>query len=189
MFHVLPAREHFLSLLYHVVVHKGVMSADYAAKLTSLAAAAEIPFDPKGTADLSSHLALLAEHGVQPVEPEDVSVLPRMPFIAPAETAISSRLLDIHEGRAYHSRVHLLDGRILKQTSWDLAAREHALLSRLEGPHFPRPLGVANGPGWTALELEFDRRRASDRGERDRRSRPRPDRHAGRAPRGGDRPP
>jgi hypothetical protein len=155
MFHVLPPREHFLSLLYHVVVHKGVMSADYAAKLTSLAAAAGIPFDPKRTADLSSHLALLAEHGVQPVEPEDVSVLPRMPFVAPAETAISSRLLDVHERRAYHSRVHLLDGRILKQTSWDLAAREHALLSRLEGPHFPRPLGLGNGPGWTALELEY----------------------------------
>jgi hypothetical protein len=155
MFHVLPAREHFLSLLYHVVVHKGVMSADYAAKLTSLAAAAGIPFDPKRTADLGSHLALLAEHGVQPVEPEDVSVLPRLPFIAPAETAISSRLLDVHEGRAYHSRVHSLGGRILKQTSWDLAAREHALLARLEGPHFPQPLGVANGPGWTAVELEL----------------------------------
>ena len=155
MFYVLPPLEHFLSLLYHVTVHKGVMSADYAAKLTALAGRAGIRFDPKRTADLGAHLRLLAAHGVEPVEPEDVSVLPHLPFVAPAETAISSRLLDVHEGRAYHSRVHLLDGRILKQTSFDLAAREHELLSRLGGARFPRSQAPQSGPGWTSCELEL----------------------------------
>ena len=154
MFHVLPPREHFLSLLYHVAVHTGVMSADYAARLTSLAGRAGIPFDPKRTADLGAHLRLLAEHGVEPVEPEDVSVLPKLPFVAPPETTISSRLLDVHEGRAYASRVHLLEGEILKQTSFDLAAREHELLSRLSGLRFPRSHAGESGPGWTSCTLE-----------------------------------
>ncbi|HZQ82086.1 MAG TPA: hypothetical protein VFB25_08930 [Gaiellaceae bacterium] len=155
MFHVLPPREHFLSLLYHVVVHKGVMSADYAAKLATLARAAGIAWDPARSADHGRNLALLAEHGIEPVEPEDVSVLPHLPFVAPPETAISSRLLDVHQGRAYHSRVHVLGDRVLKQTSFDLAAREHALLSQLDGPRFPRVYSGTQLGGWTACELEL----------------------------------
>ena len=155
MFFVLPPREHFLSLLYHAAVHKGVMSADYARKLTALAREAGIDFPPGRINDLGHHLALLREHGVEPSVPDDHSVLPRLPFAWPAETAISSRVLDIHEGRAYHSRVHVLDGVVHKQTSFDLAAREYTLLSRLGGPLFPRALATGAGAGWTSVDLEL----------------------------------
>jgi GT2 family glycosyltransferase len=160
MFFVLPAKEHFLSLLYHVVVHKGVMSADYAAKLKGLAAEAGIEFPAEQINDLGAHLALLREHGVDPVAPKDLSVLPKLPFIEPVETVISSRLLDVHEGRAYHSRVHLLEAAdgtrfIRKQTSFDLAERERILLNRLAGRHFPRARAVAPGAGYTACDLEL----------------------------------
>jgi len=38
MFHVLPPRDYFVSLLYHVVAHKGVMTPDYARRLVDLLA-------------------------------------------------------------------------------------------------------------------------------------------------------
>jgi hypothetical protein len=149
MFYVLPPKEHFLSLLYHAVVHKGVMTADYAAKLAALATPAGIEWG--SPADHGASLRLLAEHGVEPAQPVDTSVLPHLPFVADPLTAISSRLLDVHEGRPYHSRVHKIDGRIYKQTSFDLASREHVLLSRLDGPYFPRSFGTGQGAGWTGM--------------------------------------
>ena len=160
MFFVLPPRQHFLSLLYHVVVHKGVMSADYASKLTGLAAESGIEFPAGKINDLGHHLALLREHGVEPVAPQDLSVLPKLPFIEPVETIVSSRLLDVHEGRAYHSRVHFLEAAdgtrfVRKQTSFDLAERERILLNRLAGQRFPRARAAASGPGFTACDLEF----------------------------------
>ncbi|HWB23113.1 MAG TPA: glycosyltransferase [Gaiellaceae bacterium] len=160
MFFVLPPREHFLSLLYHVVVHKGVMSADYAHKLQGLAAEAGIEFPVEKINDLGHHLGLLHEHGVDPVPPHDLSVLPKLLFIESVESVISSRLLDVHEGRAYHSRVYLLEAAdgtpfVRKQTSFDLAERERILLNRLSGLHFPRARAVAPGHGYTACDLEF----------------------------------
>ncbi len=160
MFFVPPPPEHFLSLLYHVVVHKGVMSADYAHKLRSLAAESGIDFPASKINDLGAHLDLLREHGVAPVAPDDLSVLPKLPFTEPVETVLSSRLLDIHEGRAYHSRVYLLaaaDGTrfVRKQTTFDLAERERILLGRLAGRHFPRARAVAPGHGFTACDLEY----------------------------------
>jgi GT2 family glycosyltransferase len=155
MFFVLPPREHFLSLLYHATVHKGVMSADYAQKLVLLADAAGITFPGGRVNDLAHHVALLREHGIEPVEPQDISVLPKLPFVDPLETVVSSRLLDIHEGRVYMSRVHIVDDVVRKQTSFDLAAREQSLLSRLTGPHFPRALGSGSRDGWTTCDLEL----------------------------------
>jgi GT2 family glycosyltransferase len=160
MFFVLPPREHFLSLLYHAVVHKGVMSADYAKKLIELAAECGIDFPAERINDLGHHLALLRKYDVDPVAPSDFSVLPKLPFTESLETVISSRLLDVHEGRAYHSRVHLLEAAdgtkfVRKQTTFDLAERERILLNRLAGRHFPRARAVAPGPGYTACDLEF----------------------------------
>ena len=45
MFYVLPPRDYFVSLLYHAVAHKGVMSPDYAHRLVGLAAEAGIDTD------------------------------------------------------------------------------------------------------------------------------------------------
>jgi GT2 family glycosyltransferase len=160
MFFVLPPREHFLSLLYHVVVHRGVLSADYAHKLQALATESGVDFPAAKINDLGHHLALLREHGVEPVVPTDLSLLPKLPFTEPIETVTSSRLLDVHEGRTYHSRVYFLEAAdgtrfVRKQTSFDLAEREQVLLNRLTGRHFPRAHAVAPGPDFTSCDLEY----------------------------------
>jgi hypothetical protein len=159
MFHVLPPREYFLSLLYHVVAHKGVMANDYAARLVDLAARAELDYPADQVNDFRVAARILADHSIEISAPDDATVLPKMPFIESLENVAYSRLLTQMGGRRLESRVHFLgDGAerlVRKQATADLAEREHAFLSRLDSRHFPRPLDLTSGPDYTVLDMEW----------------------------------
>ena len=151
MFHVLAPRDYFVSLLYHVVAHKGVMSPDYARRLVDLAEAAGVETDLARIGDFREACRIFAEEGVEISTPRDGSVLPKLPYLDPPASVASSRILDVIDGRAYVSRVAFVekDGRpiVRKQTSFELAEREHALLSLLDSDHFPKPISARrDGP-------------------------------------------
>ena len=146
MFHVLPPRDYFVSLLYHVVAHKGVMTPDYARRLVDLAAAAGVDTDLARIGDFREACRIFAEEGVEISKPRDGSVLPKLPYLDPPASVVSSRILDVVDGRPYVSRVAFVekDGRpiVRKQTTFELAEREHALLSLLDSDHFPKPISA-----------------------------------------------
>jgi GT2 family glycosyltransferase len=159
MFHVLPPRDYFVSLLYHVVAHKGVMSPDYAHRLVDLAKAAGVDTDLARIGDFREACRIFAEEGVEISTPRDGSVLPKLPYLDPPASVVSSRILDVVDGRAYVSRVAFVenDGRrfVRKQTSFELAEREHALLSLVSSEHFPKPISARRDGPASVCEMEL----------------------------------
>jgi len=158
MFHVLPPRDYFVSLLYHAVAHKGVMSPDYAQRLVALAAEAGIDTDLSRIGDFREACRIFAEEGVEISKPRDGSVLPKMPYLDPPASVVSSRILDVVDGRPFVSRVAFVekDGRpiVRKQTTFELAEREHALLSLLSSDHFPKPIATWRDGVASVCEME-----------------------------------
>ena len=158
MFHVLPPRDYFVSLLYHVVAHKGVMTPDYARRLVDLAAAAGVDTDLARIGDFREACRIFAEEGVEISKPRDGSVLPKLPYLDPPANVVSSRILDVVDGRPYVSRVAFVekDGRpiVRKQTTFELAEREHALLSLLDSDHFPKPISSLREGATSVCEME-----------------------------------
>ena len=148
-----------MSLLYHVVAHKGVMSPDYARRLVDLAEAAGVETDLARIGDFREACRIFAEEGVEISTPRDGSVLPKLPYLDPPASVASSRILDVIDGRAYVSRVAFVekDGRpiVRKQTSFELAEREHALLSLLDSDHFPKPISARRDGPSTVCEMEL----------------------------------
>jgi GT2 family glycosyltransferase len=159
MFHVLPPRDYFVSLLYHAVAHKGVMSADYAQRLLALAAEAGIDTDLSRIGDFREACRMFAEEGVEISKPRDGSVLPKMPYFDPPASVVSSRILDVVDGRPFVSRVAFVqkDGRpiVRKQTTFELAEREHALLSLLHSERFPKPIATWRDGIASVCEMEL----------------------------------
>ena len=158
MFHVLPPRDYFVSLLYHVVAHKGVMTPDYARRLVDLAAAAGVDTDLARIGDFREACRIFAEEGVEISQPRDGSVLPKLPYLDPPASVVSSRILDVVDGRPFVSRVAFVekDGRpiVRKQTTFELAEREHALLSLLDSDHFPKPISSLREGATSVCEME-----------------------------------
>ena len=158
MFYVLPPRDYFVSLLYHAVAHKGVMSPDYAHRLVGLAAEAGIDTDLARIGDFREAARIFAEEGVEISKPRDGSVLPKLPYLDPPASVVSSRILDVVEGRPFVSRVAFVekDDRpiVRKQTTFELAEREHALLSLLDSDHFPKPIATWRDGVGSVCEME-----------------------------------
>ena len=158
MFHVLPPREYFVSLLYHVVAHKGVMTPDYAHRLVELAARAGVDTDLSRIGDFREACRIFAEEGVEISKPRDGSVLPKLPYLDPPASVVSSRILDVIDGRPFVSRVAFVekDGEpiVRKQTTFELAEREHALLSLLRSDHFPKPISTRRDGAASVCEME-----------------------------------
>jgi GT2 family glycosyltransferase/ADP-heptose:LPS heptosyltransferase/tetratricopeptide (TPR) repeat protein len=159
MFFILPPREHFLSLLYHAVYHKGFIAPDYAARLASLAAESTIEFDVRRAAELRYAVKILHRYGMEPTTPADPSVRPEMPFLHAPETVISSRLLTTVDAKPYHSRVYVLENNgkktVVKQTLHELAEREYRFLSKLNSGHFPKPIRFWSEGASTVCEMEY----------------------------------
>src|SRR5262249_15074250 len=103
-------------------------------------------------------VSLLESEHVDVVQPVDRGVLPKLPYLYPASTAITSRFLIECDGAAVHSRVHRVTENgetvIVKQATGDLAAREAAVLGLLDGDVFPRVLDAATYPGFSTCTLE-----------------------------------
>jgi GT2 family glycosyltransferase len=158
MFHVLPPRDYFVSLLYHVVAHKGVMSPDYAHRLVDLAAKAGVDTDLARIGDFREACRIFAEEGVEISKPRDGSVLPKLPYLDPPANVVSSRILDVIDGRPFVSRVAFVekDGTpiVRKHTTFELAEREHALLSLLRSDHFPKPISAYRDGAASVCEME-----------------------------------
>ncbi|MFN0153498.1 MAG: protein kinase domain-containing protein [Gaiella sp.] len=155
MFWVLEPKDYFLSLLYHVVHHKGVMREDYAERLTALAATAGIPYDRGSSHDLGSAARLLSAHGIQRSEPDDPTVLPHLPYLYPVETTLSSRKL---EPTALLSRVQRVPDvtrgtRIVKHVSGDGAEREARLTARVGGAHTPAVISAGHARGGSIADF------------------------------------
>ena len=86
-------------------------------------------------------------------------MLPKLPYLDPPASVVSSRILDVVDGRAYVSRVAFVekDGRpiVRKQTSFELAEREHALLSLVSSDHFPKPISARRDGPSSVCEMEL----------------------------------
>ncbi|MGA3180103.1 MAG: hypothetical protein ABSF38_07165 [Verrucomicrobiota bacterium] len=89
-------------------------------------------------------------------QPHEVTLHAALPLLAPADHVISSRWLCEYEGRKYYSRVYAdaSHNRIIKQTTFDLALHEAKILSRLQGPHFPRVISSEQRDGCSVLVME-----------------------------------
>ena len=85
-------------------------------------------------------------------------MLPKLPYLDPPASVVSSRILDVVEGRPFVSRVAFVekDGRpiVRKQTTFELAEREHALLSLLDSDHFPKPISSWRDGVASVCEME-----------------------------------
>lgn len=85
-------------------------------------------------------------------------MLPKLPYLDPPASVVSSRILDVVDGRPYVSRVAFVekDGRpiVRKQTTFELAEREHALLSLLDSDHFPKPISSLREGATSVCEME-----------------------------------
>jgi len=156
-FWTLAPREHLLALAYHVVHHKGLLTGDYLVKLLELARETGTPLSLDGT-EFGQLARLLETEGVPFAQPDDAGVLGPMPFLHRASTVLSSRFLIAAEGMPFLSRVYDVerDGVhvIVKQTTGDLAAREAAVLRRLDGPHFPRALDESRTGPYSTCTIE-----------------------------------
>ncbi len=156
MFWVLEPADYFLSLLYHAVHHKGVMREDYAERLVALARTAGIAYRRDRTHDLGAADRLLRAHGIERSEPDDLTVLPHLPYLHPVETTLSSRLLEPTTTLSRVQCVNAPDGRrvIVKHVSGESAAREARLISRVGGDHTPRVLTAGPARGGSSVTLE-----------------------------------
>ena len=179
-FHVPPPEDYFYSLLYHALVHKPKVSADYVEKLERLAADLKLPgvnaatftqpckakrlldvflklkgFEYRRPGDLSVHFnePLFRAVPAAVIQPEAVRGLPELRH---SSTLLSARVLAGHAGVEYYSLVYedAKTGGILKQTTGDLAWRDAELLRRLEGPHFPRVIEAGQEDGWSVAVFE-----------------------------------
>jgi len=77
-----------------------------------------------------------------------------LPALHPEERIHASRRLATTAGVDYWSRVYLLDDRVHKQASFDLAEREAHFLSLLSGPSFPRVLAHRQEKDYSVVEME-----------------------------------
>lgn len=176
-FYVPTPKDYFYSLLYHAIVHKRAIAADYPPKLRVLAVGAEVSCK----AHLDSGNPCLMRSVMEPYLEANHYTLPRpvdksvyyneanlegrvaleavcqgLPMVESAECLVSARLLAEIEGRKYFSYVYLPANAsfVLKQATDDLAWREAKILKRLSGPSFPRVISAAQNEGHSLVKLE-----------------------------------
>lgn len=156
---VLPPKEAFLVLLYHVVFHVGIMREPFCSSLKALAEQAGMEYDVDTESNFQRACALLEENGLDTTTAAWTASTIELPYLAAPHHVLSSRLLAFFENKSYVSRVYRLeqDGKpfIRKQTSHDLAAREHHFLSQLDAEYFPRSLALQEAEGTSVLDIEF----------------------------------
>ena len=84
----------------------------------------------------------------------DLDLSGPLPLLHDAATLLASRWLTSYGPLHYWSRVYDLGDSIVKQASFDLAAREAQFLQRVAGPHFPRVLESQQAGGYSTLRIE-----------------------------------
>ena len=86
----------------------------------------------------------------------EVTITDELPLLAPRERVIASRMLAVHQGQRYFSRVYQgrEPGTIEKQATGALAVHEEQMLRRLSGPYFPRSCGSSQADGHSTLTME-----------------------------------
>lgn len=152
---LLPLNLRFDALLYHLLFHQGAMTPAACDRLRELARQAEIACEPERLNSFQNAFALFEARGIPLANHPE----PPMPFIEHPRQVLSSRILAHCEGRDFTSRVYRMKGPegwfIRKQAADDLAEREYRLLSRLEGPYFPRVFGFSRQDGYSTCDMEF----------------------------------
>ncbi|GEM_PF-2049250 len=151
--------DSFLSLLYHVVFHVGVVNEELKQQLGHLSQQAKISFDLSRANDFGYACSILRRHGVSCALPKDAPVSPLLPFLHDPAKVIYSRLLTEYGGVPYHSRIYIVEEngerRIWKQASIDLAEREYKFLSKLQSRHFPKVYASKRESNYSVCEMEF----------------------------------
>jgi SAM-dependent methyltransferase len=113
--------------------------------------------------ELSKHFARVELIGeVSPTRRLFIAFKPRheidlgcpLPLLHPAETVISCRMLTVHGGVEYWSRVYDLGASVLKQTSGELASREALVLAQLPGASVPRVVDTSDAIDTSTVTLE-----------------------------------
>jgi predicted Ser/Thr protein kinase len=89
-------------------------------------------------------------------QPNEVTLHPVLPLLAPADRVISSRWLTEHKNTKYYSRVYAgaPQDRIVKQATADMALHEAKILERLHGASFPRVISSEQFDGYSVLVME-----------------------------------
>ena len=82
-----------------------VLTPDYRSKLVELARENGAPLVEDGT-EFAQLGRMLESEGIDVVEPADRGVLPKLPYLHPVSTVLTSRFLIDCDGTAVHSRVH-----------------------------------------------------------------------------------
>ncbi len=174
-----PSEEdYFFSLLYHMLLHKPRIERVYVERLARNAMSMGLmdvteavlanPFAAKRLLDdfmrvqrydcmrpreaSVFYLAMLPE--AIPMAPVELEVFARLPRLAASHTILSARTLAEVHGVPADSVVYDLGDRIVKQGTGELASHEARILSRLDGPLFPRVLDHRQHDGWSELTLE-----------------------------------
>ncbi len=158
-FFILPPDLHFYALVYHVVYHKGVVSADYAEKIINLSKIIGIDFQESQCYNLSYLISLLNERNIYSTAPVDVSVLPSMPFLGDAGTVMYSKVLTEINGTGIQSRIYKLEDkntiRVIKQATANLAKREFHILNSFSNQYFPEVLNLKEYSNYSSFEMNW----------------------------------
>jgi hypothetical protein len=89
-------------------------------------------------------------------QPNEVTLHPALPLLAPADRVISSHWLTEYKDTKYYSRVYAdpAQDRIIKQATADMALHEAKILQRLHGAYFPRVISAEQCDGYSVLVME-----------------------------------
>jgi hypothetical protein len=89
-------------------------------------------------------------------QPNEITLHPALPLLAPADRVISSRWLTEHKDTKYYSRVYAgaSGDRMIKQVTGDMALHEAKILERLQGAYFPRVISSEQCDGYSVLVME-----------------------------------
>ena len=77
-----------------------------------------------------------------------------LPNLRPDERVVSCRHWYGRDGTAYWIRIYDEGDALYKQATLDLATRESHVVRMLNGPHFPRLIDEAVGPGYSTITIE-----------------------------------
>ena len=151
-FYVPNPEDHYDSLLYHAVFHKGEMRDDYRETLGYLHEWASVGRPLSDIQTFESAFDYFGSKGITPETPSDRTVAPWLSSVGRMSVnrkRLSSRQLCILDGREYFSRVYANeDGTITKEASQPLAKQEYQMLSALSGGYFPKALDYEDMGEW-----------------------------------------
>ena len=154
----LSAEERFLSLLHHVIYREGAVGEARRQRLLSLLAGSQTSYDPDRICDFSYGCRFLEEHGRAGAAPKGPPT-PMLPYLHPPQQVLYSRVIVVHEGTEYHSRIYLVeeDGAafVRKQALFDLAEREYHFLSKLGGAFFPKARRAWKEDCYSVCDMDF----------------------------------